>query len=992
MERQGFRSWTIVAIAVLALLVSGLTLAQEQVGSIGGTVSDKEGAVLPGVSVEVTSAGGTMLVAITDIKGEYRFPRLPSGVYRLTAKLDGFVTGEVPSVDLTLGKALKVNFTLQPGTFQDTITVAADTVGIDVTQSATATSIRREQIELVPHGRDFTSVVGQAAGAANENFAGGISIDGSSGSENRFVIDGMDTTDPQTGVSAQNMVVDLIEEVQVKSAGYAAEYGGSTGGVINAIAKSGGNDYKGSAGFFYRNETMLGARRPYTYQDNAGDYATLAFPKDKDTRWEPSFVFGGPIFKDKLYFFVAYEPGLRSLQRTVEGISYDRKETEHFGVANLKGNMGSSFLWKVGANLSPSLYDGTLPDNNAPPGPDAILSVQNHLKANSYSAYADFLPLESFVLSAKAGYFITDQHDTGYPIATDWYYRYALPTSYPVPDALRHPSAWQSNPNYNSTAFDKYTRTAASLDSTWYLEGAGSHAVKVGAQWEKIGNRVSTGMQANFMRLGWNRPDRWFGQRGTYGNLEVERIVTDGDVSSNNLGFFAQDAWNISNQFTLNYGIRTEKEQVPNYNPAYGQWAINFKYGDKLAPRIGFAWDIGGRQQWKVYGSYGTYFDITKMEMPRGSFGGDKWISYMYKIENPDWTQWTCKTSTNIPSDQPCDAATVGPYIGSINLREPSTGPNGGIDPNMKPYQEREFQIGVDHQLSSRMSLGARYVHKYLVRAIEDVGRRVYLPDGSYTEFYTIGNPGEGVDKTVVPGAPDSPKAKRVYDAVELTFNKRLADNWMLAATYTRSRLFGNYSGLASSDEFGRNSPNVNRYFDNLTSSFDQNGNAVYGLLNTDRTHQLKAQLIYQFAFGLSAGLNQYVGSGTPISTRYSYQGVWFFAHGREDQGRYSTLTQSDLMLSQSLFKSGHMELQASLDVLNLFDQKAVTQVGVDKYDSDIQFDCGSTDAYVCFFQHAPFDADAVAAANGLNGTYNYLKPVGWQAPRSIRFGLRFSF
>ena len=267
------RGMFVVAL-VAALFLSVGAFAQEQVGAIGGSVADKDGGALPGATVEAIGPEGTLQV-ITDAVGNYRFPRLSSGVYKLAAKLDGFVTAEVPGINLTLGKDLRVNFTLQPGSFEEAITVAAENVVIDVTKSATAVSISREDIELLPRGRDFTSVVAQAPGASNEAFLGGISIDGASGSENRFIMDGVDTTHPQDGVSGQNMVTDFIEEVQVKSAGYAAEYGGSLGGVINAITKSGGNEFHGWVGLYYGDSSWNGKERKSIYASDPTLYRTF---------------------------------------------------------------------------------------------------------------------------------------------------------------------------------------------------------------------------------------------------------------------------------------------------------------------------------------------------------------------------------------------------------------------------------------------------------------------------------------------------------------------------------------------------------------------------------------------------------------------------------------------------------------------------------------------------------------------------------------------
>jgi hypothetical protein len=246
--------------ATLMLAWSGAALAQEQVGAIEGIVADANGP-LPGVTVEAMELRGGKLTAVTDQNGLYRFPRLSTGTYKITATLDGFVSSEAPDVRVTLGKNSKVNFTMRQGKFDEEITVIAGQAQIDLKAAQTATVIGTQELEFLPRGRDFTTVVAQAAGAQDENFLGGISIDGASGSENRFVIDGVDTTHPQDGVSGQSIITDFVEEVQVKTAGYAAEYGGSLGGVINAITKTGGRDFTGSLLTYYNESGWNGAQR-----------------------------------------------------------------------------------------------------------------------------------------------------------------------------------------------------------------------------------------------------------------------------------------------------------------------------------------------------------------------------------------------------------------------------------------------------------------------------------------------------------------------------------------------------------------------------------------------------------------------------------------------------------------------------------------------------------------------------------------------------------
>ncbi len=1003
MRRNRFGSWFLVAFATLAVLAGGVAFAQEQAGSIEGIVSDKDGAVLPGVTVEAMSGGGSTLVAVTDIRGAYRFPRLASSVYKLTAKLDGFVTAEVSNVDLTLGKSLRINFTLQPGTFQDTITVAADTVAIDVSQSATSTSIKREELELLPRGRDFTAVAAMAAGATNDQFAAGLSVDGASGSENRYIIDGIDTTNPQDGLSGQSMMTEFIEEVQVKSAGYAAEYGGAIGGVVNAITKSGGNEFAGSVGAYYRNKSMLGAERPTVYRDTVtGAYATRVYAKDEDTRFEPGFTLGGPILRDKMWFFVAYQPALRDLTRVNDynGLTYKESIDDQFFSANIKGNISSKFLYKFAANLSPSKQTNALPSKTSAPNPIADFNWEESLPNSSYSLYGDFVATDNLLISGRVGTFTSNTKDTGFPLENEYLYNFITPAiNAQLPAELQHVQGFTTNPSNFQTFFDKWERKSAAIDGSFSANFVGSHVFKAGVQYEEITNDVNYGQGANQFIIRYGAGDRFgLGVQGTYGAVEIRRFETFGSVTSKNMGLFVQDSWMVSKNITLNIGVRTEEEKIPYYIAGISGEAIKFSYGDKVAPRLGFAWDVAGDQRWKVYGSYGTYFDITKLNLARGSFGGDRWLSHFYGIEDLDWRNWNCASINNDTSqgegNGPCTG--IGDYAGFLDLRQASTVANGGIDPSLKPMQQREYQIGMDHQLTNDITVGARYVNKTLIRTIEDIGFFYPLPDGGYAESYIIGNPGEGLTGQHTAQLPTQPKAKRDYDALELNLSKRFVNNWMLNANYTYSKLYGNYAGLASSDEIvsgsGRSDPNTQRYFDYLHNAFNAEGQPEYGNLATDRPHQIKVQALYMFPFRLSVGVNQYYGSGVPVSSEASYGGVPFFAWGRGDQGRTPTLTQTDLMLTQS-FKVASFDLEASINVLNLFDEDTVIRYNTAKYTNSffrVSPNCFSDQE--CFFNQTPFDPDAVAARENNPVLWSYMKPAFWQAARSIRVGLKVSF
>ena len=226
--------------------------AQETRGAIEGVVKDASGAVLPGATVEAKGAMGA-LSTTADAAGAYRFPALSPGQYEIVATLAGFKPSQSKAV-VAVGQLLKVDFSLAVGGLTETVSVTALSPTIDVKQSAAATNIQAETIALLPKGRDFQSLVTLAPGANNESRSGGISVDGASAAENKFYVDGVDATNLRTGVAATTFNTDFIEEVQVKSSGHAAEFGGATGGVISVISRSGTNQFSGTVGAYFNNE------------------------------------------------------------------------------------------------------------------------------------------------------------------------------------------------------------------------------------------------------------------------------------------------------------------------------------------------------------------------------------------------------------------------------------------------------------------------------------------------------------------------------------------------------------------------------------------------------------------------------------------------------------------------------------------------------------------------------------------------------------------
>src|SRR3954469_16096509 len=324
------RARTFAALMV-ALFFALPAAAQEQRGSIEGVVRDSSGAVLPGVTVEARTNTGVVLTSTTDSEGTYRFPSIAPGTYEVSATLTGFAPKKQGDVSVGLGQIKKVDLALGLQGVSESVQVTAESPLVDVKQSARQTNITREQIELLPKGRDFTTLVTQAPGANQENKSGGLSIDGASAGENRYIIDGIETTNLQSGISGKNVILDFVEEVQVKSSGYTAEFGGATGGVINVITKSGTNNWHGNVGLQSQGAQLSGGAAPAANQTSIStgvpslrisltdptksEYVT--YPKDTESRSEPGFALGGPIVSNRAWFFGAYQPALTKVSRNV---------------------------------------------------------------------------------------------------------------------------------------------------------------------------------------------------------------------------------------------------------------------------------------------------------------------------------------------------------------------------------------------------------------------------------------------------------------------------------------------------------------------------------------------------------------------------------------------------------------------------------------------------------------------------------------------------
>ena len=307
------RSPVFAAIAVLVLVFSSIASAQVTTGSISGTVADETGAVLPGVEVTINNLDtGLSRTAISDDRGAYRAPSLPVGPYEIRGALAGFQTAVRTGITLTVGREAVVDLELRVGEITEQVVVTGEASLVETTQSTVSDLVDERKIRDLPlNGRDFAQLAMLQAGVVNSisaprsqigNEGVKLAISGTRSTQSSILLDGTDIRNElNTGTGSASgalLGVETVREYQVITGAFSAEYGRFTGGVINAITKSGTNQLHGNVYAFHRN-SALDARNFFDQED---------VPPFKRNQY--GFTLGGPIVADKTFFFGAFE-GLR---------------------------------------------------------------------------------------------------------------------------------------------------------------------------------------------------------------------------------------------------------------------------------------------------------------------------------------------------------------------------------------------------------------------------------------------------------------------------------------------------------------------------------------------------------------------------------------------------------------------------------------------------------------------------------------------------------
>ncbi len=1169
---------------------AGLCFGQETTGALQGTVKDGTGAVIPGAKITVSTPTlvGTKVLT-SDSKGYYHFSNLPPGTYVITVEDAGFKTLKVQNVLLEVGHSPTVDLTLAVGAESSVVDVASEATQVDVTSVTTQSNITQDVIDNVPHGRSFQSVIQFAPSASNEPLMGntstngsgsvspgngsngqsfGYSIAGGSDSENSYLVEGQETANLIGGYSHTQVPFDFISEVQVKTSGIAAEYGGALGGVINVIMKKGTDVYHGSAFVLLETQSMDAApNSQYIYDPSAtgvnqtaSNTAAIDQPiiyytpvKDHYSFLQPGFTFGGPLLpfssflKDRLFFSLGFNPELSRDERHVNFgfgtggvLPFSANTNTYYTTARIDAR-ATNRIHAFGSWL----YQLQRQNGEALPGADSVQGFLNTSAASSPSNYAhtlgfvapnltvntgaDITVTQHLVSTTHFGYYFENYHDFGYPnggvdqaFLTNGVGATDSSGVVQLPQAYQQGQGYTNAPIVQETFYNANKAIQLDQDVAYYKSGwFGTHNFKVGYQLNRLSNLISQAYNQPLVEYSVgntayapqtasgtancpaiqaatqtynnahpnpanpNSAPNTAGCQGIYGYATVYDFGTGGKAISYNHSIFFQDSWTVGKGLTFDYGVRVEREYLPGEAPAGTAPVnpINFGWGDKIAPRIGVAWDVFRDGKLKAFGSYGQFYDQMKLNVAISSFGGQYWQNCVYALnttninsiapvyENVNGAKRYCvgqnsSSQANFGGTTPAGIK----FIENVNFRAfPTTcstcsATQEGVAPGLKPYEEHQSVAGVDYQVSPLIAIEMRYDRRRLDHVIEDSS--IFNP--AVGETFVIVNPGQGVNATfsgfcnflyptsggftqctasgVQPPNQTIPAA-RSYDGLELRVNKATSNHWFGMFSYTYSHFRGNYTGLTSSDisdggTGGRNSPNNSRAFDEPYFSYNANGGSSSGLLPTDRPNKFKAYAYYQIkylkALTSDFGVFQYAYSGSPQSSYLQdvgYPAAGDFPVYFDGRGQYSNVSQdsnsgnisvgpahvfrspryveTDFQFNETYKLSERQSLSFSLTPTNLFNQHAPT-VYIQQVDSNSPY-INQAQALVVgghtIFDGVPFYSAVEHPYNvpGLlntTGSFNgstaatgqqtinsgYGKPLYFQAPRTIRLALHYTF
>src|SRR5262245_29151153 len=675
------RSLTCSVLALLLLAAAVPAFAQPaQTGTISGTVTDATGGALPGATVTITSEDrGFSRSTVTEATGRYVFPAVPIGPYRIVATLQGFETASAAGNLVETDKTTAVSFTMKIGTLTDTVQVLGETPIVDATNTAANTRVRREEFEKLPVARSYQALIGTVPGVVG---TGNVNALGALTSNNLFIIDAVDTTDPTTGTFGTNLNFEAIQEVSVYTSGASAEYGRAQGAIVNVITKAGTNRFEGSAKYIATNDNWD------KQNGTVSEVTNQSLERVKFDHVNPVYTFtgGGPIWKDRAWFFGAFEysKNTTAQQQTQGQVPEDYQQATENKFLNVR----TSFQLAEGHTAWVKYYrsptDGFVINYwgaTTPAGEREALTRQDQTAKNWAAQWSGVLKNNWSMEAAFANYssqlFVRTFEESG---------RLANAPIFNAAD----------NKFYNGATFDGYTdrpRKQFNVGSNWFLTPRGrSHDIKVGLDFQKMQSA------AEFKYPGSQLYDVESYNQRTTALVPIERddFQTGPSISNGKIAaVFARDKMQLGKRFFVEAGVRWEKQTG---SSDIGATTVDTSV---IAPRLSASYDVSGDGKSLVSASFGRYVASI--------------------------IQGFSDAFANVPQQQNYDVFlwNGSQYVFSQAVRV------GGSDftPNtdLKPFHVDETTVAFQRQFGRSMGATVRFIGRRWGNLIDDI--RTFRPD-----------------------------------------------------------------------------------------------------------------------------------------------------------------------------------------------------------------------------------------------------------------------
>ncbi|HVE66499.1 MAG TPA: TonB-dependent receptor [Thermoanaerobaculia bacterium] len=787
------------SIAALLLLVAASVAQAATTGTLFGTVTDGDGSALPGVTVTVSSPSlqGTRST-VTNAAGEYSFPILPPGVYRIEYALPSFEALVRQGVVVNLDQATRVSVVLSLTRVTEDVTVTADTVVIDPTQTNTQVNLKEDHLKYATVGlarRSYQNVVLEAPGVTSQAGSGGNpSVFGSNLGQSSYLIDGLNTTDPVTHTFTSNFTFDSIQEIAIQTSGFEAEYGKAIGGIINVITQSGGNEFHGTLDGRHRSEKLT--EEGEETRDFPAGTETLRYDRDRQDfqNFSPSATLGGPLLRDRIWFFGSVErPQFENQPADLFGFQPGRRDFQGWTVF-AKATATPAASHTLALKFNSETADVPHAQNSSFYTPEAGYDQSQDLRI--YNASYDAVLNPSWLANFQVGY-LENRLDAR-PHSGD------LDTTGTIDQVTGIASG-----NYTNVQTSERPRLQALASTSYLAEFLGSHVFKLGTdlEWtkfENLNNVTGTPLDPSFCSPQFGQP-----AGATCGAINepadgdnfLYLVYTDLPVQTfegRGMSFYAQDEWRPVQNLTAKLGLRYDEADF--YLP--GDEKV--KTFARFQPRVGIAWDLFNNASTIVKANAGEFMEDNALTLPSFlSRQGSVLSLFLWSNAQQRYR-----------------------FFGAFG------GPSGNaLDPSMRPTYSQQVTGGVTQRIFKNTSLDVTGIYRRNKNVFEDT-----CADEDCT-FYWLTNHPNGMDVL-----------NSNYRGLIFKVESRPTDgmSWIFSYTTSKSRSAVEYTQNAGSD------------FDVFPEHFVNR----FGYTSDDARHVVKLDGYVRLPWELFLGTSAYWDSG----------------------------------------------------------------------------------------------------------------------------------